>query len=111
MSVRELQGWAPRTVTRAADGSVLSVSVAEPRFTRREVAVLLASRRAERVRRGPHGVLMSEATARENKFKFRVPLPTEDYAAKALHVAQEKYRKDYPNASMDSLLWRVEKRD
>lgn len=108
--MRELHGWAPRTVTVGADGRVLSVTVAEPRFTRREVAALLASRRAEKVPRGRHGLPLSETTDKANEYAYEVPLPTTDFAARALASAQAKYRKDWPDAQHEALLWRVQEK-
>lgn len=86
------------------------MTATEPRFTRREVALLLASRRAEKIPRGRHGLTLQEATDRENEYAYTVPLPTTDFAAKAIADAQEKYRKDWPDAQLDALLWRVEKK-
>lgn len=109
MTIRELHGWSPRTVTVDADGKVLSVSVTEPRFTRREVARLLASRRLENEPRGSHGFRMSEALDPKNAYAFQAEEPLTDFAAKALHDAQEKYKSDWPDAVMDVLRWRLKK--
>ena len=107
-----MNGWAPATVTYSPDGEVLSVAVSEPRFSPGEKALLLASRRADQQPRGSHGWLISEATAPENQFKFRVGAPTTDFAAKALATAQESWQKKHGDkAGMDHLLWRVEKQD
>lgn len=57
MTVRELHGWTPKTVTVDAEGNVVSVAVTQSRFTPREVTLLLASRRAESAPRGSHGWL------------------------------------------------------
>lgn len=87
------------------------MTVTEPRFTPGETALLLASRRAEQAPRGSHGFLLSEAMDPKNQFAFRVPDPGMDWAAKALHDAQERREREYPNESMAGLMWRVEKRD
>lgn len=108
VTVRELRGWVPRTVTLDADGAVVSVSVTEPRFTAHERAVLLASRRAEKVPRGRHGLPLSVATDKENQFKFTVSKPVTDWAQKKLNAATRAYEKDYPDADMDALRWSVE---
>jgi hypothetical protein len=96
-------------VTLDADGRVLSISVTESRFTPRDVAVLLASRRAERAPRGSHGMLLSETTDPANTYAYKAALPTTDFAAKALADAQKAYRTEFPDAQLESLLWRVEK--
>lgn len=95
-------------MTVDADGNVLSVSVVEPRFRPDDVAVLLASRRVEAEPVGDHGLPLSVATDPANQYAFSVGLPTKDFAAAKLHEAREAYRKQYPNADMGSLLWRVE---
>lgn len=107
MSVRELHGWAPTTVTVDADGNVLSVAATSPRFTRRDVDLMLASRRAEQAPRGSHGLLLSEATDPAHQYAWKADLPTTDFAAAALKKAQDQYAKSYPDADMSSLLWRV----
>lgn len=107
MTVRELHGWSPRTVTLAADGSVLSVSKVEPRFTAGEVAVLLASRRLEREPRGQHGVRLADATDPKNHGRFRAE-PVVDYAQDALEKAQAARRAALANPDDDyALLWSV----
>lgn len=107
--MRELNGWAPKTVTLDPDGVVLSVTVTQPRFTPRERAVLLASRRAEQARRGQHGQLMSEATDPKNQFAYQARGPITDWAQKKLDEAEDAYKKKYPDADMGSLHFWVEK--
>lgn len=106
VTVRELNGWAPAVAVFGPDGELLRVEVPQPRFTPREKNLLLASRRDEKLR-GEHGVLMSEATDPANRYAFSVPNPTRDWAALALAQKQREYRKKYPDAEMDGLLWRV----
>lgn len=108
MTVRELNGWAPASVTYSPDGEVLSVTVSEPRFTPAEKAALLAARRSANAPRGSHGFLLAEASDPKNQFAFQVPPPSRDWAQAKLNEAHEAYRKRYPDADMDSLLWRVE---
>lgn len=108
MSVRELHGWSPAEVTVDAAGEVVSVTVAEPRFNRHDVAVLLASRRAEKEPRGSHGHLLSETTDPAHQYKWKVPLPVTDFAQEKLTRAQDAYKKTYPEADMSALLWRVD---
>lgn len=84
------------------------MSVTESRFTPREVARLLASRRAENAPRGSHGVLLSEATDPANKDAFTVPLPLTDFAGKALRREQDAYEKRWGKDAMHDTLWRVE---
>lgn len=109
--MRELHGWTPKTVTLGADGEVLSVSATQSRFTPREVALLLASRRAEHAPRGSHGFLLSEATDPANKDAFTVPLPVTDFAEKALVRERKRYRDRWGDDALEATLWRVEKRD
>lgn len=105
-------------MTYSPDGDVVSVTVTESRFTPDEVTVLLASRRAEQERRGAHGHPLSESTSRDAdpssfdaKYRYRVPSPTVDYAARALAQAQAERRKAYPNEDQSALLWRVVRDD
>lgn len=111
MTIRELHGWSPRTVTVDADGQILSVSVTGSRFTRTEVARLLASRRAENAPRGSHGLPLTEATDPANKDAFTVPLPVTDFAAKALRREQDAYEKRWGKDAMHDTLWRVQIKD
>lgn len=110
MTVRELNGWSPASVTYGIDGSAVSVTVAEPRFTLTEKLLLLAARRKSREPRGPHGVLMSEAADPANQFAFKVPNPVTDHAALALSNAQRAWAKKHPDADPATRLWRVERR-
>lgn len=111
MSLRELNGWSPSTVTVGPDGAVLSVTVSEPRFSRADKYRLLASRRAEQAPRGPHGFLLSEATDPANQFKATVPPPITDHFQVALSKAQDAWRKKNPDADVSTRLWRVEMKD
>lgn len=80
----------------------------EAEFTPGEVASLLASRRAENARRGPHGYTIAEATDPANQGKFRVDLPLKDFAMDKLTREQERYFNQYPSAKGDtSLIWNV----
>ncbi|RUQ06685.1 hypothetical protein D8M34_06600 [Microbacterium sp. HSID17254] len=114
VSPRRLFGWEPSTVTTYEyDGSgrvVRAVTVQESEFSDWDVAALLADRAEAAVPRGPHGIPIADATDPANQYKFSVELPTTDFAARALHEAQERYRKQYPDADMGSLLWRVERK-
>ncbi|MDR6868448.1 hypothetical protein J2Y69_003064 [Microbacterium resistens] len=110
MTVRELNGWAPSQVTVDHTGAVISVTVAEPRFTPQEKAVLIAARRRALEPRGSHGITTAEATDPANDgssptatARF-VAKPSVDFAADAVRVAQEKWPKDDKRA----LLWRAE---
>lgn len=108
VTVRELNGWSPRTVTLNTAGEVVSVTATEPRFTRGEVALLLASRRSEMAPRGSHGFLLSEATDPKNQEAFTVPLPTTDFAERALIRARKKYAEQWGGDALDATLWRAE---
>lgn len=97
-------------MTLGADGSVLSVTVSEPRFTRREVALLLASRRAEKVPRNRLGVPLHEAMDPANQFAFEVDPPVMDWAMKKRNEVAEAYHKANPKADMDAVHFRTYKR-
>ena len=96
------------SVTYSPDGDVLSVTVVEPRFTVQEKMLLLAARRKSLVRRGDHGIPLSVATDPKNRGKFRVPLPLTDFAEQALARERDRYRAQYGDQDVDSLLWSVE---
>lgn len=98
-------------MTLNADGEVLSVAATQSRFTPREVARLLASRRAERAPRSSTGILLAEATDPANAGSFEVPLPTTDFAAKALRKTQDAYEQRWGKEAMHDTLWRVEMKD
>lgn len=89
------------------------MAVTEPRFRPEDTALLLASYRADRAPRGAHhGHLLSDATDTRNRGKWRIELPPkEDLAQAELNAIQEWYRKRYPDADMDALLWTVVKDD
>ena len=85
------------------------MTVTEPRFTRAEVDVLLASRRKEREPRGSHGFTIAEATDPKNQYRFRAPdQPVFDFAQIALDRSRDAYRKKWPDANMSAALFRVE---
>lgn len=109
MTVRELHGWSPKTFTLDTEGRVVSVSVTQPRFTPRERALLLASRRAEKARRGQHGRLLSESTDAANQFAYTARGPITDWAQKKLNDVEAAYKKQHPDADMGALHFWVEK--
>lgn len=110
MTLRELNGWAPATVTYSPDGEVLSVAVQEPRFSRDEKATLLAARRLANAPRGDHGILLAEAMDPENQFAFEVDPPVTDWAAKKRNEFIDAYKKQYPQADMSAIHVRVRRR-
>lgn len=89
---------------------VSSVMTREPEFSPWDRAVLLSDRASAGARRGPHGVLESEATDPANQFAYEVPPPITDHAQVALSKAKEEWRKANPNADASTRLWRVQKR-
>lgn len=107
--MRELNGHATRSVAVDVNGNVLSVTVTEPRFTRWEVALLLASRRREEQPRGDHGYTLQEATDPANMGRFKLGTPTTDFAAKARAEGLEVAKKTYGDDAMRWLLFQVEK--
>lgn len=108
MTLRELGGWTPKTFTIAANGTV-SVSVTEPRFTRVEVARLIAAQRKAAERRGDHGWTLAEATDKNNMGRFRLSEPVTDFAAKAEAEGIEAAKKKYGDDMMRYLRFSVEK--
>lgn len=90
---------------------VRAVTVREPEFSAWDRALLLADVAESKVRRGAHGLPLSEASNPENQFAFVVPEPHMDWAQKALDDAQEAFKKRNPKASMNALMWKVARRD
>lgn len=88
-----------------------SVTTREPEFNALDVAALIEARRRQRVRKGPHGYPITEATDPLNQFAFKVPSPRRDWAMHALHKAQKAWLAAHPDDKGDpSLIWDVEKR-
>ena len=90
---------------------VRAVTVRETEFSDWDRAALLADRARDLAPRSRTGILMSEATDRKNFGRFVVPPPVTDFASKALHEAQEAWKEQYGEKSLDSLAWRVELED
>lgn len=95
-----------------------SITVRESEFSSWDRAALLTDLSDSKVRRGAHGLPLSETTNPENQFAYDVPrsalgvpAPVTDWAQKALDEAQEQYRKLYPDTPLGSKLWRVMRRD
>lgn len=106
-----MNGWSPATVTVDAHGEVVSLTVTEPRFSPRDVHVLLESRRLDAVPRGSHGFPLTEATDPNVRGRVRIPPPTVDFIQRDLNREQAAYSKAWPDADMDSLLWSAEVAD
>lgn len=81
-----------------------AVTVREPEFSLEDVAVMVASRRAERVKRGPHGIPLTEAMDPANQFAFEATGPKKDWALAALKAKQDLYYKQNPKAKDDPSL-------
>lgn len=120
VSPRRLNGWTPAEYTHYVyddSGRLLSsVTVKEPEFDDRDIAVMVAARRAKLAPRGPHGHLLSEATSKDAdpaswnaKFRYVVPVPERDHAQHAINEAKEAYRKQYKDADLSDLLFAVER--
>ena len=114
MTVRELQGWAPASVTVDRSGEIVSVTVSEPRFTREQTAMLLESRRLERIPRNSLGVPLAEAidpandpSSWEATGRYVVPTPSVDFAAEAVRRAKEDRHTAFPDEKTE-LVWSVE---
>lgn len=90
---------------------VRSVTLREAEYSPEDVAALVESRRAEHVRRGPHGIPLTEAMDPANQFEFEATGPKRDFALYALHHKQEAYFKENPSARGDpSLVFSVRRR-
>lgn len=90
---------------------VRAVTVREAEFSPEDVAALVESRRAEMVKRGPHGIPLTEAMDPANQFAFEAVGPSKDWAMDALHRKQELFYKQNPNAKGDpSLVFSVRRR-
>ena len=84
------------------------MTVQEPRFTRAEVDMLIASRRQDQEPRGAHGFTITEATDPDVQWRVNVDLPTRDYIQQAIDREREAYRKQWgEKAEMGSLLFRA----
>jgi len=108
VTVEELNGWTPATVTLDAAGEVVSVTVTQSRFTPAAVETLLASRRLEHGY-NEHGIPYVEAMDPENQFKFKAVGPRTDWAVEAVNRAQSMYREANKDVDMSALRWGVEK--
>jgi len=108
---RRLWGWEPREVAEFeyddAGRVKRSVTTREPEFDLWQVALLTGSHEIESAPRGPHGVLMSEATDPANQFRYKVRTFT-DYAEKAIGDHEERLDKQYPDANKHGRIFAVE---
>ena len=111
ISPSRLTGWEPAEVTTFEwdDSGRLrrAITVREAEFSEADVALLLADYERAHVRRGRHGLRMADAVDPANQFAFEVAPPVTDWAQKKLNEAQEAFKKRYPQADMDALLWTV----
>lgn len=96
------------------DRLVRSVTVREREYTDDDLVALVES--ARQAPRGSHGWPVDEAMSADGdpadwgaKYRWHVPPPAVDFAQKALDQAQDAYRKQYPDADLGALRWRVEK--
>ena len=108
-------GWEPGEVTTFEyddDGRMIrAVTVREAEFSDWDRAALLADRARDLAPRSRTGILMSEATDRKNFGRFVVPPPATDLAKKALREAQDEWKEQYGEKSLEDLVWRVELED
>lgn len=115
MSPSRFLGIEPAEVTTfeydEAGRLVSAVTVREAEFSAWDRAVLVADWGRSSARVGRHGRLLSEALDPANQFAYEVPPPVTDWAQKKLNEAQEAYKKKYPQADMDALLWEVTMRE
>lgn len=83
---------------------MVSVTVAEPRFTPRERDLLLAARREANAPRGRHGVLLSAATDPALQSEWEVE-PVTDFVQRKINAEQEKYEQYREVMDLGSLIW------
>ena len=74
---------------------MLTVTTTEPRFTRAEVDLLLASMLAEEEPRGAHGYLLSEATDPELRYRWRLKPNRRDFAQELIDAKIRADKKQY----------------
>lgn len=86
---------------------VRSVTVREPEFTERDRFLILAQRRDDDLPRNDYGVLRSEATDPANAYAWEAVGPTVDFVEATVARAQEKYKRDWPDADTAGHLWGV----
>lgn len=96
--------------TLDAEGRVVSVTVTESRFTPEERALLIASRRAEQVLIGEHGLPLSEAMDDKNQFAYEGTGPRTDWAQKAIDDRVKAYKAQHPDADTHALRFGVKRR-
>lgn len=106
--MRELHGHATETRTYSPDGTLLSVSFTEARFTPAEVGALLAARRAANEPRSRTGWPMSDATDPKNMGRFKLSEPVVDFALKAQIEGMKSLKKKYGEQMLEYLSVRVE---
>lgn len=110
-------GWEPETVTEYHydDTGRLAgtVSRSEPEWSADDLRLTLAQWAWDQ-NLGRHGIPMDEATDPGadpndygNPLRFVVGKPVTDWAEKARLDAQDKYRKHWPDASMNGLIFPV----
>jgi hypothetical protein len=113
ISPKRLAGWEPLTYAwRDGDRWVIE---RETEWDEEQVMLLLAARELQ-TDIGSHGHPLAEAMSpladpnrRGVGHHYEVPLPTIDYAAKALADAQDAYGKQYPDANQNGFMWGVKK--
>jgi hypothetical protein len=109
VSPRRLAGWEPAEVTfyeYEGDRLVASVAVREPAFSKEDVAILLASRRADSEPRNGFGVLLSEATDRKKRYEWNAE-PETDFVVESVHRVKQARLKGDPEADASEWVWRV----
>jgi hypothetical protein len=113
VSPKRLAGWEPLTFAHQ-DGDRWVIE-REAEWDDEQVMLLLAARELQ-ADVGPHGHPLSEAMSpladpnrRNEGWRYEVPPPSVDYAAKALADAQDAYSQQYPDANQNGLLWGVRK--
>lgn len=87
----------------------------EPEWSRDDV-VALAAVVERREMTGSHGHPITDAMSpdgdpsrMERKWDWHVPLPSVDFAQRAIDRARDAYARKYPEADMGAMRWRVEK--
>lgn len=87
------------------------MTVREPEFSDLDRVWMLRSWENDHAPRGEHGVLISEATDRNNMGAFELSEPLTDYVQKALIEGRELLKKKYGEDMLAYLTYHVQKKE
>ena len=87
-----------------------SVTVREPEYNDRDRALIITQWLEDQEPRNSHGILVADATDPALQMEWE-PKARRDFTSEALRRVQKEYEKLYPHADLESLLWRVQRRN